>query len=402
LTPPARLRVLIAEDDPEVRDALAALIESEPAFELVGTAADATEAIKLATAAQPDVVLVDVRMPGGGGVTAARGISRGSPCSKVIALSGRSDRATVLQMLEAGVVGYLLKGGSVDEIIEAIRQAPAGHGSLSIEVTGDIIQELVGQLIARTKKREKLEVSERRIRKALEDENALEMVFQPIVGLRDLKTVGAEALARFAGPPRRAPNLWFAEAAAVGLRTELELLAAKKAVEALPELPDAVYLTVNVSPVTLAKTRFLKLVSETDPTRLMAEITEHAPIHDYPRLTGALGKLRALGMRLAIDDAGAGYSSLRHILELSPDLIKLDISLIRDIHRDRSKQALAAGLISFADKSGSSIVAEGIELSAEATTLVELGVEHGQGFFLGRPLPLPLKTLHERPNATAA
>ena len=392
MTPQARLRVVVAEDDPEVRSALAELIESEPTFELVGAAADATEAIALAAAEQPDVVLVDVRMPGGGGVAAARGISRRSPNSKVIALSGQGDRATVLQMLEAGVVGYLLKGGSVDEIVEAIKRAPEGHGSLSIEVTGDVIQELVGQLSARTRKREKQKVSERRIRRALEDESALAMVFQPIVGLRDSETVGAEALARFAGPPQRAPNLWFAEAAIVGLRVELELVAVKKAVEALSQLPPDIYLTVNVSPVTLAKTGFLKLLSKADGTRLVAEITEHAPIQDYERLGDAVRKLRALGMRLAIDDAGAGYSSLRHILELSPDLIKLDLSLIRDIHRDRSKQALAAGLISFADKSGASIVAEGIECSAEAKALVELGVGHGQGYFLGRPSPLPLRS----------
>ena len=105
MTKKARLRVLVAEDDQAVRAALADLIEGEPSLKLVGAAADATEAIALAASEQPDVVLVDVRMPGGGGVTAARGIHRRSPRSKVIALSGQGDRATVLQMLEAGVVG---------------------------------------------------------------------------------------------------------------------------------------------------------------------------------------------------------------------------------------------------------------------------------------------------------
>ncbi|HUY71096.1 MAG TPA: EAL domain-containing protein [Gaiellaceae bacterium] len=394
-----RLRVLVAEDDPEVRAALAELIDGEPSLKLVGAAADATEAIALAASEQPDVVLLDVRMPGGGGVTAARGISRRSPRSKVIALSGQGDRETVLQMLEAGVVGYLLKGSSVDEIVDAIKRAPEGRGSLSIELTGDIIQELAGQLSAGTRKRNKHQTFERRIRRALETSSAFAMVFQPIVGLRDGATVGAEALARFAGPPQRAPNLWFAEAAVVGLDGELELLAVHKAIDALPQLPHRAYLTLNVSPTTLTTTGFLKLVSSTDGSRLVAEITEHAPIRNYTRLGEALTTLRALGMRLAIDDAGAGYSSLRHILELSPDLIKLDVSLIRDIDRDRSKQALAAGLISFADKMGSSIIAEGIERAAEAKTLVELGVGHGQGYFLGRPLPLPLRNRKSWPQS---
>src|SRR5258708_3579114 len=110
-----RLRVILAEDDPAVRAALADLVKMVPSFELVGVAGDAPTAIGLAQATQPDVALVDVRMPGGGGVTAARGISRRSPETKVIALSGQGDRATVLQMLEAGVVGYLLKGGALEE-----------------------------------------------------------------------------------------------------------------------------------------------------------------------------------------------------------------------------------------------------------------------------------------------
>jgi EAL domain-containing protein (putative c-di-GMP-specific phosphodiesterase class I)/DNA-binding NarL/FixJ family response regulator len=395
MSPKARLRVVVADDEPAVSAALAQLISDEPSFELVGVAADAATAISLAAAEQPDVVLLDVRMPGGG-VAAVRGISRRSPATKVIALSGQGDRATVLQMLEAGVVGYLLKGGSIDEIVEAIKRAPEGQGSLSIELTGEIIEELTEQLSVNTKARKKQETVKRRIRRAIESVDALAIVFQPIVGLRDRSIVGAEALARFAGPPRRAPNLWFDEAATVGLRQALELVAADRAIEALPQLPPQVYLTINASPRTLTSAGFLKLVSHADGSRLVAEITEHAPIHDYARLGGALTKLRALGMRLAIDDAGAGYSSLRHILELQPDLIKLDMSLIRGIHRDRSKQALAAGLISFASKAGSSIIAEGIERAREVETLVELGVSHGQGFFLGKPAPLPLGQTHQR------
>jgi EAL domain-containing protein (putative c-di-GMP-specific phosphodiesterase class I)/ActR/RegA family two-component response regulator len=391
-----QLRVLIAEDDPAVRDALSELIDAEPSLELVGAAVDATEAIALAAAEQPDVVLVDVRMPGGGGVTAANGISRRSPKSKVIALSGQSDRATVLQMLEAGVVGYLLKGSSIDEIIDAIKRAPEGHGTLSIELTSDIIDELAGQLSVRARTRSKQERVERRIRKALQNPTALAMVFQPIIGLRDREIVGAEALARFAGQPKRAPSLWFAEAAVVGLRTELELLAVTKAVDALPELPGGAYLTVNASPETLTKASFGKAIADADGSRIVVEITEHSPIHDYPRLGAALTTLRTLGMRLAIDDAGAGYSSLRHILELQPDMIKLDMSLIRDIDRDPSKQALATGLISFANKIGCRIVAEGIERAAELTTLVELGVTHGQGYLLGKPAPLPLRASKRR------
>ncbi len=397
------LRVLVAEDDPSVRDALCDLIDAEPGFELVGAAADATEAIALAAATKPDVALVDVRMPGGGGVTAVRGIRRRSRRTQVLALTGHSDHATVMQMLEAGVAGYLVKGGPVEEIIQAIKQAPSGVSALSAEVASGVIHELAGELSTRRRNRRTKTLIERRMHRAMGDRDALAMVFQPIVHLQDRVVVGAEALARFSGPPERAPSLWFAESAIVGLREELELTAIRKALEELPKLPREAYLTLNVSPITLIHPQLVELMSgDVDSSRLVVEITEHAPIDDYPRLAGVLAELRLRGVRLAIDDAGAGYSSLRHILELNPELIKLDITLIRNINRDTSKQALAAGIISFADKIGTSIIAEGIERVAELRTLLELGVAVGQGFLLGRPSPLPLGSPRHAPGGPPA
>jgi EAL domain-containing protein (putative c-di-GMP-specific phosphodiesterase class I)/ActR/RegA family two-component response regulator len=390
------LRVIVVEDDEAVRDALAALIGGETGLELVGTAADAVEAIKLAAATKPDVVLLDVRMPRGGGAVAARGIGQRSPSTKVIALSAVADRSTVLEMLEAGAIGYLLKGGPVDEITKAIERAPHGDATLSVEVAGDVIEALAGRLRVRSRNRKRTDVRERSIQRAIRDEGALTTLFQPIVNLADGVAVGVEALARFTGPPERAPNLWFAEAASVGLRTELELVAVRKALEALPQVPRGNYLAVNVSPTTLTKAAFRKLVAATDAARLVVEITEHAPIVNYSRIDDALAKLRSLGVRLAIDDAGAGFASLRHILRLSPELIKLDVTLIRDIHRDRSKQALAAGLIAFAEKSGASIIAEGIEQAVEVRALVELGVGYGPGNLFGEPGPLERKRSRRR------
>jgi EAL domain-containing protein (putative c-di-GMP-specific phosphodiesterase class I) len=327
---------------------------------------------------------------------AARGIGHRSPSTKMIALSAADDRSTVLEMLEAGAVGYLLKGGPVDAIFDAIEHAPDGHSTLSAEVAGDVIDALAGQLRAGSRTRKRANALERRIQRTCRDEGALRIVFQPIVGLADGVAVGHEALARFAGPPARAPDLWFADAASVGLQFELELVAVRKALEALPQLSGVTYLAVNVSPMTLTKTAFRKLVAAADPERLVVEITEHAPIHDYARIDDAVAKLRKLGVRLAIDDAGAGFASLRHILRLSPDLIKLDLTLIRDIHADRSKQALAAGLIAFAEKSGASIIAEGVEQQLEMRALVELGVRYGQGHFFGKPGPLEPKTPRRR------
>jgi EAL domain-containing protein (putative c-di-GMP-specific phosphodiesterase class I)/DNA-binding NarL/FixJ family response regulator len=384
----ARIRVLVAEDDPSVRDALAALIEDEQALELAGAAADATAAVELADRERPDVALLDVRMPGGG-ANAARGIKRHSPETRILALSAHDDRTTVLGMLEAGVVGYLVKGSSVESIVDSIECAAAGQGSLSVEVTGDVIEELVGQLTLRRKAADRKRFRVERIRRALSEDGAFKAVFQPICTLAG-ETVGAEALTRFRGPPNRGPERWFAEAGEAGLRRELELAAARVALRELPTLPPHVYLSVNVSPDTLSADGFRDLLREENLRRIVVEVTEHAPIEDYTCLNGSFKRLRDDGVRLAIDDAGAGFASLRHILRLTPDFIKLDRTLIAGISYDSSQQALAAGLISFAGKMGATIVAEGIERMDEVQTLSRLGVEFGQGYFFAKPAPLPL------------
>lgn len=141
-----RIRVMIAEDETAVRDALGDLIESDPDMDLVGAAKDAAEAIDVALRERPDVALVDVKMPAGGGAHAAREIRKGSPQTRVVALSAYEDRRTVLEMLRAGVVGYVVKGTSADEILYAIRRSMRGQGSLSVEVTADVIRELAGLL----------------------------------------------------------------------------------------------------------------------------------------------------------------------------------------------------------------------------------------------------------------
>ena len=121
---------------------------------------------------------------------------------------------------------------------------------------------------------------------------------------------------------------------------------------------------------------------------LVVEITEHSAIDDYSVLTPVLAALRALGIRIAVDDASAGFASLRHALQLEPDSIKLDVSLTKGIDHDRKRRTLAAGMISFAAELGAEIVAEGIEEDAELATLRELGVTYGQGYLIGRPAPL--------------
>jgi EAL domain-containing protein (putative c-di-GMP-specific phosphodiesterase class I)/DNA-binding NarL/FixJ family response regulator len=385
-----RIRVLIAEEDELARQELVSLVRSEPSLELADAVADAAQAILVSMREKPAVALLGVRIPGGG-ASAARGIKRCSPKTRVLALSPEGDRETVLEMLEAGADGYLVKGSSIETIVTSIERASRGQGSLSVEVTGSVIEELAGLLHARRRGEERSQRREERIRRAL-DQDLLHAVYQPICTLAG-STIGAEALARFRGPPSRGPMRWFAEADEVGLLRELELAAVRAALTALPALPDHLFLSVNVSPSTLAAPGFLRLIAGSDGTRVVVEITEHARIHDYESLREALDAVRVFGVRVAVDDAGGGFASLRHILRLEPEFIKLDRTLIDGIEADRSRQALAAGLISFAEKIDATIVAEGIERPAEVEALADLGVRYGQGFFFARPAPLPLPLL---------
>jgi EAL domain-containing protein (putative c-di-GMP-specific phosphodiesterase class I) len=150
--------------------------------------------------------------------------------------------------------------------------------------------------------------------------------------------------------------------------------------------PDT-YLALNASPETLPSCG--ELFHDSDPPQAVIEITEHAAIDNYGALAPVLDALRQDGLRIAVDDAGAGFASLRHALHLSPDFIKLDVSLTRGIDTDPRRRALAAGLIGFANELGAEIIAEGIETKAELTALQELRVSYGQGYYLAKPAPLP-------------
>jgi EAL domain-containing protein (putative c-di-GMP-specific phosphodiesterase class I)/CheY-like chemotaxis protein len=375
---------MIADDDDELRSALEDVLSAEPALQVIGTAAEAESAIQLACDERPDVALVDVKMPGGGGLRVSREISVCSPETRVIVLSAYEDRSTVLEMLRAGAVGYLVKGTSPEKIVQAIERVVRGQSSLSSEVMGDVVQELSSHLRREGDRTDEHRVQLERVKRVLAG-HGLSMVFQPIVQLQDRAVVGTEALARFSMSPQRPPDLWFAEAASVGLGIELELLAVRTALEEAPRFPEDVYLSLNLSHWAVLSGLFLESLGSFPGHRVVLEITEHERIDDYDALGGALEVLRAHAIRLAIDDAGAGFASLRHTLQLAPDIIKLDIGITREIDQDRGRRALASAMISFADEMGMSVVAEGVETQAELQTLLGLGVELGQGFLLGRP-----------------
>ena len=236
--------------------------------------------------------------------------------------------------------------------------------------------------------------------RSLIDEDGFFIVHQPIAALPGRQVVGYECLSRFSGEPRRGPDVWFAEADGVGLREALEIAAMRKALACARHLPPGAYLSINASPQTIRGDALAGLLADVPGDGLVIELTENATVDDYDALSEALRPLRARGFRLAVDDAGAGYASMQHILRLRPDIIKLDMNLTRDIDSDPARRALAAALIGFAHDVGSLIVAEGVETEEELRVLQALGADAVQGYLIGRPQPW--SALPDPASATAA
>lgn len=226
-----------------------------------------------------------------------------------------------------------------------------------------------------------------RVETIIADE-AFNMVFQPIFDLATSQPTGFETLCRFTDKHHPSPDRWFTEAAELGLGVDLELLVIRAALRGLNSLPVSVYLSINASPKTVSSGALPALFAPYQADRIVLELTEHAIVASYDDLQSELFRLRAMGVLLAIDDAGAGYSGLQHIVRLQPDIIKLDMSLTSNIDSDKVKRSLAIALVSFATQTGAIIVAEGIETTAERDTVREIGISRGQGYLLGRPAGL--------------
>lgn len=214
------------------------------------------------------------------------------------------------------------------------------------------------------------------------------VLLQPIVGLATRRRVGAEALSRFPQEWNRTPDVCFADAHGVGEGHRLEIQALRRAGDHLADVTG--YVSMNASPATLLTPECSRTLKLLPLHRVVLELSEHDPVEDYDALKAVLAPLRAGGMRLAIDDVGAGFSSLRHIVITAPDVIKLDRSMVTGLDRDPVLQVVARSLVDLARATGAQVVAEGVETEAEAAALLKVGVGLGQGWLFDRAT-----TVHE-------
>jgi EAL domain-containing protein (putative c-di-GMP-specific phosphodiesterase class I) len=209
-------------------------------------------------------------------------------------------------------------------------------------------------------------------------------VFQPVRGLRDGRIVGYEALTRFAGAE---PSGVFVHARVAGRLRDLEVATMRAAAMTAASLPHDCWLSLNCSADLLVDTDALAAILAPIDRPVILELSEQDVIRDYEPIAAALGRIGSKA-RLAVDDAGAGFSSLRHILEVRPHFVKLDIGLVAGVAADLTRTALVAGMVRFATDGGFELIAEGVEGEADLAALRRLGVELGQGFFLGSPEPV--------------
>ncbi len=219
-------------------------------------------------------------------------------------------------------------------------------------------------------------------------QHAVDIALQPIVSLSTQRLTGVEALARFRDG--RGPDVWFREARESGLTVALDRLCFEAALDRLAEVPPTAYLSVNASPDLLLDPSFPLVVPDrADLRRVVVEITEHHQVQDYDRLRAVLGPLRERGLRIAVDDTGAGYASMTHILRLRPDIIKLDRELLTDLELEPARRSLITALVLLALDLDADVTAEGVETATQLATLATLGADSAQGFLLARPSTLP-------------
>jgi diguanylate cyclase (GGDEF)-like protein/PAS domain S-box-containing protein len=300
-----------------------------------------------------------------------RGVPLAVPVSIGITVSAGGDRSVDELLRRADLAMYAAKRGGkrrwelYDAALEqrmAMGPGEDGQRTTWFQRSGEQREEIVG---------------------LLQRENAVTTVFQPILDLRTGLCVGYEALSRFVAPEQRPPNAWFAQAHRVGLGYELEARAIASAL-ATPGRPEGTYLTVNMSPSSLTSSEVQAVLPES-LDGLVIELTENELLGDDPAITAALADVRARGGRVAVDDAGAGYAGLKHVMRLAPDLIKLDRALVTGVHADPVRAALIESFVRYAREIDATVCAEGIETLDDLERLADLDVTYGQGYAIARP-----------------
>lgn len=376
------IRLLLVDDEPAIARGLGRLLAD--AGHQVTTAGDGAEAFKLVESTRFDVIVSDIRMPGMDGLGLLRAIRGRDLDVPVVFMTGSPELETAIQAVEHGAFRYLLKPFDGKELVALV--ARAGRLHRMVQLSRQAAEALAGNLAGDRKGLES------RFTSAME---GMRMAMQPILSWRTRTIFGYEALLRTSEPTLQNPVDFVDAAVRLDRTTELGRKIRRKVADQLAHAPASVNMFVNLHPSDLvddelcasdgALTRFAP--------RVVLEVTERAALDHVVGIPAALLRLRGLGYRIALDDLGAGYAGLSSFAQLEPEIVKVDMSLVRGIHESPVKQMLFRSFTNLCREMNTEIVAEGIELAEERECLTTLGGDLYQGFLFARPgqgFPLPV------------
>lgn len=370
----AQARVLVVDDEPSVSKALSRMLAS--AGHVVTVSAEGAKAIELLSATPFDVVVSDIQMPGMDGLTLLRQIRAHDLDLPVVFVTGSPNLDTAIEAIEHGAFRYLAKPIEQSKLVEAVENAARLH------------------VVARLRRETVEEFHNRQLgdRAALESRfdaglASLWMAMQPIVSWRDRSTYAYECLLRTEEPTLRNPMDFVDASERLDKRATLGRVIRRRIAHQLADVPDGVNIFVNLHPHDLTDEDLLGDTGALGPfaSRVVLEVTERAALDDVHGLVPAVTRLRQLGYRIALDDLGAGYAGLSSFAQLQPEIVKVDMSLVRGIDRSQTKRKLFGAFADLCRDLGTAIIAEGVETAEERDCLVSLGGDLFQGYLFARP-----------------
>jgi EAL domain-containing protein (putative c-di-GMP-specific phosphodiesterase class I) len=373
---PVPLKVLLVDDDDLVRLAYQRQLASEAQVEITA-AASGDAAVALLQCEPFDVVVSDVMMPGMDGLALLRIVRAHDQDLPVILMTGVPLLASATEAVEFGAVRYLTKpiapgllGNAVTSAGARVREARSERqtvdGARSVALERETLSAAFDRALA-----------------------GLHMDFQPIVSIQQQRIVAFEALLRTREPVLRNPARFLDAAEQLGQEHPLGRAIRAAVAHQLPALPEGTRAFVNLHPRDLSDPDLFAADAPLSgfAARVVLEITERRALEEIPDAPLRVAALRAMGYRIAIDDLGAGYAGLSAFAELHPQVVKLDMSLIRDLQLDPTKQKLVQAMIALSRELGLELVCEGVETAAERDALLALGADLLQGYLFARPGP---------------
>jgi EAL domain-containing protein (putative c-di-GMP-specific phosphodiesterase class I) len=363
-------KVLVVDDEPAIRRVLRDFLEMEGFA--VDTAADGEAAVTRLSKDQYDVVISDLKMPKLGGLELLSEVSKLNPDALTIVMTGFGTVDTAIHAMKAGAYDYILKPFKVDVVLATIVQGLARRRK---ELDSGYPSLATAQATRALKSSFKRAV------------DTLWLAFQPILAADGREVYGHEVLLRSDEPNLTDPVQVLEAAELLGSLDELGRVIRHRAVEAFMQLPSEGLMFVNLHPKDLAdpalflKSEPLSSIAQ----RVVLEITERSSLDRLDKVAERVATLRRMGFRIAIDDLGAGYAGLTTLAQLEPEIVKLDMSLVRDVHVNDTKRKVVKSMTQLAREIGAFVVAEGVENQAELDTVIDLGCDFVQGFYFARP-----------------